>query len=100
MILTKKEQLNKLDSEYAIFFERETVNKCIDLRVTLSHLVDKNDQELSELLSSKETLKSLVEAIGKYELALKSEIGIYGFDYHSADGDLKARFVTSYDEFR
>ncbi|NOT59644.1 MAG: hypothetical protein HOP19_05395 [Acidobacteria bacterium] len=98
LIVDAREQLNRFDSEYAIFFERETVKKCIDLRKALLKLADKNNQELNDLLSSDGERKSLVETIGKYELALKSELGIYGFDYESVDGDMKVRFVTGYDE--
>lgn len=99
LIVSTKEQLNQFDSDYAIFFAGKTVEKCIDVRKTLSDLARKNDQELKALLSSREELNLLLETIGKYELALKSELGIYGFDYQPLDGDMKARFVTKYNEF-
>jgi len=68
------------DSLNAILFSARTGKLSYDLRLKLSELTKMTDKQFRETYGTVESLKELRKQIQQLELALKSELGIYGFE--------------------
>ena len=94
------DKFSQMDSQHAILFEAETIVRCIKLRRKLRDLTRLNEQDLNKIVSSSDELRALQDLVGAFELALKSELGVYGFESITSDGELRVRFKNYYDEKR
>jgi len=82
-------KINEWDSQYAVFLGAETSNKCHAFRMTLVEIV--RDMSADEPSAITERLVDTAETL---ELALRTDLGIYGI---GVDGpDLAPREVDGY----
>lgn len=84
-------EFSQMDSEYAIFFEPPTIDACIKFRQTLNELTDLSEEGLSRALSSPPEVESLLELLGDFEVKLKKELGVIGFEAFTPDGELRTK---------
>lgn len=84
-------EFSQMDSDYAIFFEPLTIDACIKFRQTLNKLTDLSEEGLSRALSSPSEVESLLELLGDFEVQLKKELGVIGFEDFTPDGELRTK---------
>jgi hypothetical protein len=82
-------KINEWDSENAIVFSRRTATLCYRFREMLWELIEESDEELKKKLSNQELLRDIYQKTGTLELALKSDLGIYGVDVSNAEDNIK-----------
>jgi hypothetical protein len=68
------------DSRNALFFGRLTGDLSYQLRQEFTDLAHKSDEVLERELGSDEALKALKKKVGRLELALKHELGVFDFE--------------------
>jgi hypothetical protein len=88
-------EVNEWDCTHAILFSTYAGKACHDLRHFLEDLLRENNETLIQSLSSQPVIRTLIGKIRKLELALKSDLGIYGVDDRA--GGLKVIVRDRYD---
>jgi len=73
-------QWEEWDSKNAILFSATTGHISYKLRSMFAKMVKKSDEELQKEFDSVESREILREELGKLELALKHELGVYEFE--------------------
>ncbi|HKO17364.1 MAG TPA: hypothetical protein VJU82_00605 [Acidobacteriaceae bacterium] len=80
-------KLDKIDSEIAVFYSGRTQTICYRFRKMIKQLIEEGNEALEEKLKSPEFRYQLYQKSGAVELALKSDLGIYGVRF----SDLETR---------
>jgi hypothetical protein len=78
--------INNLDSQYALFFSSETARKCSEFRKILSSDIKLSEESQSYQLD----LQALRDHAVALEVALRSDLGIYGVTFPSANNVILA----------
>ncbi|MBW2737647.1 MAG: hypothetical protein JRE64_02115 [Deltaproteobacteria bacterium] len=100
----EKEALNKfffkfqkLDSKTGLFFSSPSIEACHELRQGLIELLKKDDNKYKAILDSDDTTYGYRQKVQAMELALKYELGVFGFD--SPMKFQKSKLFKKYYEF-
>jgi hypothetical protein len=72
------------DTKNAIFFSGATGHISYELHKMFVEIANKSEEELQKDLSAPETLSRLRKQLGTLELALKHELGVFGFETPSS----------------
>lgn len=78
--------LDGWDLENAVFLSRASVKYFIELQNHLAALTN-TPAMLPELIASRKLEKDMLKLIGKLQLALRGDLGIYGFDYSTSEDE-------------
>ena len=73
-------EVNEWDCKHAILFSTYAGKACHDLRYFLEDLLREKNETLIQRLSSQAVIGTLIGKMRRLELALKSDLGIYGVD--------------------
>lgn len=71
-------EINLWDSKHAIYFGPYTGRQCSNFRKMLKSLAEMKEGELEEWLSAETNVSMLMERVRGLELALRSDLGVYG----------------------
>lgn len=88
--------LDDWDSKNGILFTGDTISACSRFRNRLIRLLTLNGEELAKRFSSEDFVDEWFRYTEAFELALKSEIGIYGLEFSGAEDDIKTRAKDRY----
>jgi hypothetical protein len=90
-------QVDDWDSKHAILFGRDTINICYEFRALLSvsaqHLTKISHGDSA---SRGKIVRSIFHGIARLELALRSDLGIYGIDLAKSSTDIKTPRIEHY----
>ncbi len=91
-------QINEWDSKNAVFLSEHSGHVCYLFREDLWELLQKGDEELRRTLSSPDFLKDLTKMVQGVEVAIKSDLGIYGVEV--ADGQSAPKVIDKRVKYR
>jgi hypothetical protein len=84
------QQTRDWNSRYSVFFSGDTGGISYRFRQMLSELIKMTDEEYRRKFEDPEALRELRHRVGEFELALKSDLGIYVVEF----SDLTKRFKS------
>ncbi|PYP82103.1 MAG: hypothetical protein DMF61_27365 [Blastocatellia bacterium AA13] len=82
------ENINNWDSKNAIFFSSQTASVCYHFRQDSNELL--KQVVVTEIISKKSRLE-LLNVIGDFEKALRTDLGIYGVSFSNEEDDFSGK---------
>jgi hypothetical protein len=89
-VVTLRAQLSKLDSKCALLFSSHTGHIAYNFRLWLKELAQQPDQELRQMYQTPESIREIRHKVDEFEVALKSDIGIYTVELSDTSPDFQS----------